>query len=90
MTHRDAAIVAAWLAGESRGRIGAAHGLTPRRVSQIVAARGATRDQASALIYSGRRGRPRLAIPAGDQAHYVKLRRVMGAAYARAALGIGA
>lgn len=92
---RDEAIAAAFKAGEPRGSIGARYGITPRRVSQIAASFGLhryDRDQV-ALGLRNRGGRPRdtaIAALGPDIEHYAYLRRLMGAAYAREAMGIAA
>lgn len=87
---RDIDIAAAFKGGCSRTVLAVRHGLTPRRISQIAAAHGLHRyhaDQVSmGLLVQG--GRPKLFIPDGERPHYVKLRRIMGAAYARDAMGL--
>ena len=87
---RNIAIATAFRSGTSRNTLAARYDLTPRRISQIAAAHGVHRyyaDQvALGLLSLG--GRPRLALPAADARHYVKLRRIMGAAYARQAMGV--
>ena len=87
---RNSDIAAAFKGGCSRTTLAMRHGLTPRRISQIAAAHGMHRyhaDQVSmGLLAQG--GRPKLFIPDGERPHYVKLRRIMGAAYARDAMGL--
>ena len=89
---RDQAIARAFKAGETRGAIAARFGLTPRRISQIAASYGLHRYDADqiAMGLRGRGGRPRLVLPDSDVRHYAKLRRLMGAAYAREAMGLAA
>ena len=84
---RDRQIVARWIAGETRTAIAESFGMTPRRVSQIAAEAGARRAGQAPLQI----GRPRLPdMPTDTLAHYAKVRRYCGAAYARQALGIAA
>ena len=89
---RDRAIADAFEVGASRTELARRYGLTPRRISQIAASFGLHRyseDQVAARLRN-RGGRPRgsrLAAVLGDDfAHYCKLRRYMGAEYARNAM----
>ena len=91
---RDRAIAQANFCGKSRYELAAEYDLTPRRISQIIASQRelmgtptGRRDAFRALNWENR-GRPKLFIPDGERPHYVKLRRVMGAAYARDAMGL--
>ncbi len=90
---RDKAIAADFRNGATRSELAARYGLTPRRISQIAASHGVHRyhaDQvAMGLHCRGGRPRDRGLIELGpDYRHYLKLRRIMGAAYAREALGV--
>jgi len=90
---RDRIIVESYLAGQTRTDIGARFGISPRRVSQIVAAHGATRiggEQCAVIRATGRRiGRPGLPLRGEDWPDYRKIRRYLGAGVARAHFGIG-
>lgn len=82
---RDAEIARQFAAGRPRSAIAAAFGMTPRRVSQIAREQGARR---SGVIVADKGGRP--VEPATHDPHYRKLRRLMGAAWAREAMGMAA
>ena len=86
----------AWVAGIVVGSALLRYGLTRRRIAQIIAEhrlsqRVTRRDAFRAMNYRAG-GKPidqaLAAMPPGDARHYAKLRRIMGAAYARAALGL--
>lgn len=90
---RDIAIARAFRDGARRTHLADVFGLTPRRISQIAAAHGVNRypaNQRELGLYRGGRPRDVTLDPVRYDPHYCKLRRVMGAAYARAAFGIAA
>lgn len=92
---RNRRIVRAYIEGESRFELSRRYGITPRMVSRIVsAARPAMRAEDRLRICADRAGsssagRPReIFLPPDQMAHYVKLRRYLGAAAARRELGL--
>lgn len=97
---RNQAVIAAYIAGETRGAIGARHDISPRMVSRIVAAADKTMTPARMAELNAARarrggsssgGRPRvILLPEPDMRHYKYLRTIMGAAFARQAMGISA
>lgn len=94
---RNAMIVAAYAAGETRAAIGSRHGITPRMVSRIVSAAGQAMSldrmaelNRERLRRGNRGGRPReIILLPEDMRLYVKMRALFGAGYARVQLGIG-
>jgi hypothetical protein len=93
-TTRDSEIARRFAAGDSRKKIALDFGLTPRRITQIAAALGVrhTHDQIQIIHDHSKRlaGRPRLHIPEPIRPHYVKVRRILGAAAARTLLDAAA
>lgn len=97
---RNQAVIAAYIAGETRATIGARHGISPRMVSRIAAAAGQAMTAARMTELQAARarrggscsgGRPKVIILADpDMRHYSYLRKTMGAAFARDAFGIPA
>ena len=89
---RDRAIAEAFRNGARRIHLADAFGLSPRRISQIAAAHGLRRTTADQVrVGTHNRGRPRdpqLAALGNDAPFYAYLRRTMGAAYARRAMGL--
>ncbi len=89
---RNEVIVSDFAAGDALKDIAEKHGISPQRVGQIVSRFGIERDfgRRSKKIRNipNRRGRPKLPITESDQKHYAKLRRILGARYARQAMGI--
>lgn len=90
---RDAEIVRRYIAGETRGEIGARFGITPRTVSRVLAAASPTMPE----VACGRSrrpggtstGRPReIILPDEDMRFYRNVRNYYGAARARELLGI--
>ena len=95
---RNRAIAQDHFFGQPVTHIAERYGLTRRRIAQIIAEhrlsqRVTRRDAFRAMNYRAG-GKPidqaLAALPPGDARHYAKLRRIMGAAYARAALGLAA
>ncbi len=93
---RNRAIAQAHFFGATRDALALRFGLTPRRISQIVAeerlSQTLSRRDAFRALKARKPGRPRdtrLDAVRGDP-YYAKLRRIMGAAYARQVMGIAA
>ncbi len=83
---RNAAIAARFAAGETRVAIARDYGISPRRVGQIALAQGVRRPVELQRQISARR----LPLSRPERLQYIKIRKIIGVAQARKAMGLAA
>lgn len=92
-TERDKAIVEGFRSGVRRKHLAYLFGLSTRRITQIAAEHGVQRypaEQMALGLCKGGRPRDAKLDRVRHDRRYIKLRRIMGAAYAREAMGVAA